>query len=498
MENMASNRIFQDAIKTIDAAFPRAQVANTKVLMGPLELMQGMASQYPFLSVLVCGQLAAVQAERNAAAEFVRASQVLKEAECEGFLSLSKLAIVQLRTLLADRGASCAGPKADLVQRLVVLAASPASAADVLLQKVVEVDSAARVTYNQNISMEYLKRLAANAQLELLQGVADRYGSTSRRGEVSGRPLDVIDPYHCFHNIAKGLVFGGQGGPGSILNRAELLDAAKAVGCPVLISILSGCVDKHSHMASFFLLTHRGLVAELRRRNKEQAAVVLDVLGRAADAWTRPHLTEAIRTRDLQLSNVLVRRLFGRGLRDVQIIRSSQPVGGVLTSQWMDLMANNEARVELLRMLSAEESLSFKDTVLTTRTVESHFSQLYSNTGSGVKPTQWEIMGVASKLDALIRLMRDAEKGFTIKESKRKRKFLEGPDSGWNDGVDDGGAYDEDRRKRAKAYTTGRSSIRDHNSRAGGVCCFCVCGIRCMVAESCSVTPSFESTATWA
>jgi hypothetical protein len=45
--------------------------------------------------------------------------------------------------------------------------------------------------------------------------------------------------------------------------------------------------------------------------------------------------------------------------------------------------------------------------------------------------------------------MRDGDKGFTIRESKRKRKFHEGRDIGWNDGVDDGGVYDEDRRKRA-------------------------------------------------
>ena len=194
---------------------------------------------------------------------------------------------------------------------------------------------------------------------------------------------------------------------------------------------------------------------------------MLDILGRAANAWTKPHLTNQQRTLDLHLCSLLVFRFFGRSIRDVGALRSTKAVGGILTNQLMDLLANNEVR-EAFQALIPPGVL--KETALSTRALETSFSQIFSNAGSGVKPTQHEIMGVVRKLDAMIPMLRDDKKGFTIRESKRKRKFVEGPDSGWNDGKDDGGKYTADLWKRAKLYTNGKApTIRTFSQRAGGV-----------------------------
>jgi hypothetical protein len=117
-----------------------------------------------------------------------------------------------------------------------------------------------------------------------------------------------------------------------------------------------------------------------------------------------------------------------------------------------------------------------KETGLTSRYAESHFSRLFANKGSGGKLTQHEIMGVVNKLDALLVLMRTPDKGFTIVESSRKRKWTEGADEGWNrDGDDEdeeGGAmgevdevYEAASRKTAKGYTVGFTSTRHQNSK---------------------------------
>jgi len=67
--------------------------------------------------------------------------------------------------------------------------------------------------------------------------------------------------------------------------------AALEVGEKVLVDIAHQKVDKHSHMATRYFLTHRGLHAQLREAGHEQGAVLLEVLGRASIAWLRPRQT---------------------------------------------------------------------------------------------------------------------------------------------------------------------------------------------------------------
>ena len=89
--------------------------------------------------------------------------------------------------------------------------------------------------------------------------------------------------------------------------------------------------------------------------------------------------------------------------------------------------------------------------------------------GSGEKPTQHEVQGKANHLDGMLVIMRQEDRGFEVKESSRKRKVLESSDDGWNDGNEEAAQrHQEDMRKRAKGYTTGHASTRDHNAHAGG------------------------------
>ena len=168
-------------------------------------------------------------------------------------------------------------------------------------------------------------------------------------------------------------------------------------------------------MATFFFITHSGMHAQLRAmasraggkaheatkegrlqdaavlRAEEQDrfldAVVMETLGRAAEAWLSPHLTEAWRTKALHSTSLLVRRLFGPAMYDTAALCSTGRSFCVTTNQLLDLLSNNEARLQWLKSLPPAVRAQAKETAVSTRYVESHFSRLYSNVGSGHKPT---------------------------------------------------------------------------------------------------------------
>lgn len=453
---------FQSRVAELNDVFPRPLVKHRPIPMGLLEQRPpGIGSS--FIPVSVVLQLATIEQERKRADAFIQAYEVLEAAERDGITPLSKLTVSQLRALLSVYDETALRLKADLISALVARGSLPT--ADDRLRKLVTIHAAmAHSSYQPRFTVAEMKRFAANAELAKRQAKSLSIGSTSRATGPDGA-IQVYDPYHLFHNIMTKVVFGPLD-PESLLNREKLLSAAKALGCEVLISIFSGIVDKHAHSASLLALTDPSLVSELRSRGELQTAVVLEVLGRAANAWILPHQTEERRNQDLLMCSILVFRVFGAAMRDVSVLRSAQPVGGILTNQWLDLLSNNEARVEFKQQIPVTSEL--KETALSTRPIETFFSRICSTVG--VKPTQFEIKGLVPKLDALIALMRDDKKGFTIRESSRKRKVPEVSDSGWNDGVDQGDKPLEELRKRAKGYTTGKApTIRDHNKNAGNV-----------------------------
>ena len=205
-------------------------------------------------------------------------------------------------------------------------------------------------------------------------------------------------------------------------------------------------------MATFFFMAHSGMHAELRAmadeatkegrlqdaavlRAEEQAsfldAVVMDTLGRAADAWLSPHLTEAWRTKALHSTSVLVRRLFGPAMYGTSALCSTERPFSVTVNQVLGVLSNNEAWLQWLESLPPAVRAEAKETAVSTRCVESRFSRLYSNVGSGHKPTQpARDQGNGNKVERLYRFMKNPGAGFIIQESSRKRKITESSDGG--------------------------------------------------------------------
>ena len=386
----SSTSEFMRRLSELNSAFPHELVYTDSIPMGPLESRPSEVGK-SFLPVSVVLQLATVEQVRQHTEVYLRACEVLKSAVASGTTPLSKRDVAVLRQLLpaSDSTKKKRLSKLEVIAVLVDLGRAPGASAE--LRTLAEIHAAESIGFHPQLSVPQLRRFAANARLARLQDPARCKGSTSRP-PPSGGAMHMYDPYHLFHNVVTRVVFG-ENGDKDVLNRDELLDAAKAlrggVGDPVLISGLKGTVDKHSHAFSFTLLTNEELVGELRRRNRLKAAVVLDILGRAANAWTKPHLTNQQRTLDLHLCSLLVFRFFGRSIRDVGALRSTKAVGGILTNQLMDLLANNEVR-EAFQALIPPGVL--KETALSTRALETSFSQICGSGRNSIlmgKPLQF-------------------------------------------------------------------------------------------------------------
>ena len=164
--------------------------------------------------------------------------------------------------------------------------------------------------------------------------------------------------------------------------------------------------------------------------------------------------------------------MFGRTIRDVGVLRSRRAEQLPFTvNQFLDVMSNTEARLQYQAQLLPTVRMLMKETALTTRYIETSFSRLMGNMSSGEKLTSEQIKGLVKKLDAFLKLMRDSERTFTILESRRKRKFSESADLGWNDNdAKKRAMWEKDLAMRVKGYVGGRApSVRDHNASAGGV-----------------------------
>ncbi len=150
--------------------------------------------------------------------------------------------------------------------------------------------------------------------------------------------------------------------------KADLISALVSHGSlPTSVNRLRTCVAIHTAMANASyhprftvaemnrfaangqlakLQAESRIVGSTSRRGDLPTAVVLEVLGHAANAWTLPHQTEERRDQELHMCSLLVFCVFGAAMRDVSVLQSAQPVGSILTKQWLDLLSNNEARVD--------------------------------------------------------------------------------------------------------------------------------------------------------
>ena len=470
--------VFAEWVKDVNTGASRPLLEAEELLelswveVGGADQQPAAAQEKLLLSARVRGQLTFVERLRLRAEAFLVPAQKLEDARLQEDEPLSKMKMPQLKALLNIHKCSCSGKKAALITRLIAHSKQTKDGAgtqEKKLQRLVELEEAQQQlpSWKPEMTLASLRHHTANAEFAVLQQAVLQEGFVNPRPKEGGS-FCFYDVYHLLHNMVIGIIFGNETGPREVLDIGKIRAAAIAVGCPLLVSIVHQKVDKHSHMATHFFLTNKELTAQLRKDGHLQDAVILETLGRAAIAWLRPGKTERWRTNALHVCNLLIHRLSGRAMRDVDAIRGQKRQLGFTCNQLMDLLAINEARSQYLENLSPAERAAFKETALTTRYVESYFSRMCANKGSGEKLTQHEIQGVVKKLDAILVLLRTADKGFTAPESRRKRKFIEGADENWNSGemVDkEDDKFDAGMKRAVKGYISGRTSIRQHNSK---------------------------------
>ena len=102
------------------------------------------------------------------------------------------------------------------------------------------------------------------------------------------------------------------------------------------------------------MMTSKPLVKALRDLGYPREAPILDILGGACEAWSAPCQSEATRSRKLHLLSILVFRLFGDGLLNVKCLRTEK-FGGIPTQQWLNLLANADARRHALCSLDIRD-----------------------------------------------------------------------------------------------------------------------------------------------
>jgi|AntAceMinimDraft_5_1070358.scaffolds.fasta_scaffold148935_1 hypothetical protein len=141
-------------------------------------------------------------------------------------------------------------------------------------------------------------------------------------------------------------------------------------------------------MAKHYFLTHPSVPNELRAPGSAQDAVLFEVLGQAAQALNRPHKDPEWRIDSLHACLVLLNRIVDRAVRDVDLLLCRAGLLCFTVSQPVNLMANLENQIRFVGTLSSEEFEQFKETSLSTRAIDSSFSRLASNVGSGDKPAQ--------------------------------------------------------------------------------------------------------------
>jgi hypothetical protein len=269
------------------------------------------------------------------------------------------------------------------------------------------------------IPLSDLQTHVANLKIKQLRKTARHQGRFYI--PPSGTAVACVDPYHNFHNFVAHLlkqlvlsagvndgaasdddgVDGDEDATGEqVLVLKHLLRAAYDLEDRDLITILSGSFDRHSHLCTSLVIDCPALWKKMRDLGYTREAKVLEVMGGAYAAWCKPHSTEGGRTRSLHLLTVMVHRLFGPGMSDVRVL-TSKSFAGFPCRQWLDFIANADARAAVLETLSPDEREVFKETSMTTISVESSFAMLPSLFGSSTKPPAKEIMGNAPKLDAV-------------------------------------------------------------------------------------------------
>ena len=247
---------------------------------------------------------------------------------------------------------------------------------------------------------------------------------------------------------------------------AALLTTDDDPAADTIRKIVDGAFDRHSHSCTYLAMTSRGLVAKLRELGYEAEAAFLNAMGQGWEAIKCPGISEDERTSSLHRLSLIIHRAFGPSISSPKILNSKSLGLGMASSLLIDLLANIDARVDILKNLPAEKRRRFHDSSTTTRTNESNFSELARDK----KPTLENLIGVVRLSDTVTAIREDETNRFTSQKSKRKRKDESPSTNLWAaPSVAVRRKYRKDLHSRAKGYTNGFSSVRDHNARLGGV-----------------------------
>ena len=214
------------------------------------------------------------------------------------------------------------------------------------------------------------------------------------------------------------------------------------------------------------MMTSKPLVKALRDLGYPREALILDILGGACEAWSAPCQSEATRSRKLHLLSILVFRLFGDGLLNVKCLRTEK-FRGIPTQQWLNLLANADARRHALCSLDIRDRRQLCEKSLGTPLCESLYSTISNNSTSGKKTDPAAIQACIPQLDVAndIKIEAQEERGaFGARQSSRQRKLGEGKTKkDWNEDIGDSAPYNSSLDQKARQHTGGSKnhSVRD-------------------------------------
>ena len=232
-----------------------------------------------------------------------------------------------------------------------------------------------RIVSNE-IPQSYEPKISiAKLNLEIMDlEVAEAQRDASRQGFYyirlqPGLPYQIVDVDHTMHNFITKVIWGQDGhAPSLYLVSIEHLKlASEQLKDETLSKVIERSSDKHSHACSLFVATHREL---------QQKLIELGFL---------QGLTFGTRLYYLSRLRLTIYAIFGQdALCKVDVLRS-QHTAGVPTNQLLDMLAAIDVFEHIYFALSPALRHKMNASSLTTRNLESSFSSLSSNCGSGEK-----------------------------------------------------------------------------------------------------------------
>lgn len=205
-------------------------------------------------------------------------------------------------------------------------------------------------------------------------------------------------------------------------------------GADLVRTVLTGAVDKNSHIGSKAVLCNGELYSRLVDLGHHLDAMYLHVIGAAWEASCRQGLTAGYRTVSFERLHQMLRLVLGEGLYYPAVL-TAKTFAGMPRLQLVDALANIEGRAQFLEQLTPAERRTVHDTFMSSRLCENHFSWITPD-GSGKKPGPTQLIPRLHQFDTVdaIKFMDRDARGFFVPQSKRQWKDPSTRTADWNDG----------------------------------------------------------------